>query len=181
MKIKFTLSKEDLLQLQLFMASQSVQVLKSRKNSKWRVPIAYAVLGILLAVTTDKVFGVAFLAGGILWFFLYPGYLAKRYVKIYRKNIDENLANRAGKPVELTFGDAYIESKDYAGDSNLKISTIERIDEVLDYCFLKFDYGVGLVIPLSQIAEKESFLAYLKTMAATNGIAYETNLEWKWK
>ena len=181
MKIEFTLSKEDILQMQLFMASKSEQIIKTRKKSKWRVPIVYAVLGLILAVTTGKIFGIVFLAGGILWFFFYPGYLAKRYVKMYRKNIDENLSNRTGKSVELTFGNEYIESNDYAGESKLKITTIERIDEVRDYCFLKFDYGVGLVIPLNQLPEKDSFIEYLKNMATTNGIAYETNIEWKWK
>jgi hypothetical protein len=181
MKIEFKLSKEDILQLQLFMASQSEQIIKARKKSKWRVPIVYAVLGLLLAVTTDKVFGIAFFGIGILWFFFYPGFIAKRYVKMYTKNIDENLSNRVGKSVELTFGDEYIESNDYSGESKLKIATIERIDEVRNYCFLKFDYGVGLVIPLTQLSEKESFIEYLKNMAAAHGIAYETNMEWKWK
>ncbi len=181
MKIEFTLTKDDILQMQLFMASISEQVNKTRKKSKWRVPIVYAVLGILLAVTTDKVFGIVFLAVGVLWFFFYPGILAKRYEKIYRKNIDENLANRADKPVELTFGDEYIESKDYTGEAKLKISTIERVDEVRNYCFLKFDSGVGLVIPLNQIAERDSFIEYLKKMAADSAIPYAANLEWRWK
>jgi hypothetical protein len=87
MTIEFTLKKNDLLQLQLFLASQSEQIISSRKKSKWRVPIAYAVLGILLAVTTDKDFGIAFLTVGVLWFFIYPDILAKRYVRIYKKNI----------------------------------------------------------------------------------------------
>ena len=181
MKIEFTLTKDDMLQMQLFMASISEQVKKSRKKSKWRVTVVYAVLGILLATTTDTVFGIVFIAFGILWFFFYPGILAKRYEKIYRKNVDENLAKRADKPVELTFGDEFIESKDYTGEAKLNISTIERIDEVRDYCFMKFDSGVGMVIPLNQVSEKDNLIAHLKKMAADNGIAYETDMEWKWK
>ena len=182
MKIEFTLNKEDLLQLQLFLASKSEQVMKSRNKSKWRVPIVYAVLGILLAVTSEMVFGVAFFAIGILWFFLYPGILAKRYVRIYTKSIEENYLNRLNKPpVALTFNDEYIEEIDYQGESKLKIKEIVRIDEIRDYCFLKFSSGVGLVIPVSRLAEKDSFIEYLKNMAATHGIAYETNMEWKWK
>jgi hypothetical protein len=182
MKIEFTLNKEDLLQLQLFMASQSEQVIKARKKSKWRVPIVYAVLGLILAVTTDKVFGIAFLAGGVLWFFLYPGILAKRYVRIYKKSIEENYLNRLNKPpVVLTFNDEFIEEIDYQGESKLKIKEIVRIDEIRDYCFLKFSSGVGLVIPVSRLSEKGSFIEYLKNMAATHGIAYETNMDWKWR
>ena len=181
MKIEYILSKEDILQLQLFMASKSEQVIKTRKKVRWRVPILYSILGLLLALTNDIVFGTVLFAVAILWYFFYPAYQAKRYRKIYAKSVEENLANKSGKPVELTFGDEYIESKDYSGDSNLKISTIERIDEVRDYCFMKFDYGVGLVIPLNQLPERESFIEYLKNMAATHGIACETDMDWKWK
>jgi len=181
MKLEFSLTKDDMLQMQLFMASISEQVNKSRKKTKWRVPVAYAVLGVILAVTAEMVFGIIFFAFGILWFFFYPAILAKRYEKIYRKNVDENLANRADKPVELTFGNEYIESKDYMGEAKLKISTIERVDEVRDYCFLKFDSGVGLVIPLNQISERNGFIAYIKTLAADNAIAYHTDLDWRWK
>lgn len=182
MTIEFTLKKNDLLQLQLFLASQSEQIISSRKKSKWRVPLVYAVLGILLAVTTDKDFGIAFLAVGVLWFFIYPDILAKRYVRIYKKNIEENYLNRLNKPpVVLTFNDEYIEEIDYQGESKLKIKEIVRIDQVRDYCFLKFSSGVGLVIPVSRLSDRECFVEYLKNMAAKNGIEYKVDMEWKWK
>jgi hypothetical protein len=181
MKLEFSLTKDDMLQMQLFMASISEQVKRNRKKSRLIVPVAYVVLGIIVIVSSDIVFGSVFIALGIVMYFLYPGILAKRYEKMYRKNVDENLANRADKPVELTFGDEYIESKDYTGEAKLKISTIERVDEVRDYCFLKFDSGVGLVIPLNQISERNGFIAYIKTLAADNAIAYHTDLDWRWK
>lgn len=181
MKIEFILSKEDLLQLQLFMASKSKQIIKSRKNLRWRIPILYAVLGLVLTITIDIVYGIVFLTGGMLWFFFYPGYLAKKYVRIYKKSIEENFLNRVGKPIVLSFNDEYIETQDYQGESKLKIKEIVRIDEIRDYCFLKFSSGVGLVIPFSKLTEKDTFIEYLKNMAATNDIAYETNTEWKWK
>ncbi|MDP4238645.1 MAG: hypothetical protein Q8904_04135 [Bacteroidota bacterium] len=181
MKIEFILSKEDLLQLQLFMASNSEQIISSRKKSRWRVPIIYALLGLVLTITTDIVFGIVFLVGGLLWLFFYPGYLAKRYVRIYKKSIEENFSNRTDKPIVLTFNDEYVETQDYQGESKLKIKEIVRIDEIRDYCFLKFTSGVGLVIPVSKLSEKDSFIEYLKMQATTNGIAYETNTEWKWK
>lgn len=182
MTIEFTLKKNDLLQLQLFLASQSEQIISSRKKTKWRVPLVYAVLGILLAVTTDKDFGIAFLVVGVLWFFIYPDILTKRYVRIYKKNIEENFLNRLNKPpVVLTFNDEYIEEIDYQGESKLKIKEIVRIDEVRDYCFLKFSSGVGLVIPVSRLSDREGFVEYLKNMAAKNGIEFKVDMEWKWK
>ena len=181
MKIEFILSKEDLLQLQLFMASHSKQIIRSRKNLRWRIPILYAVLGLVLTITIDIVYGIVFLIGGLLWFFFYPGYLSKRYVRVYKKSIEENLKNRTGKPIVLSFNDEYVETQDYEGESKLKIKEIVRIDEIRDYCFLKFTSGSRLVIPLNQLTEKENIIEYLKKLATVNGITYETNTEWKWK
>lgn len=169
------------MQLQLFLASKSKQIIKSRKKSKWRVPIIYAVLGILLAITSDIVFGIVFLTVGILWYFVYPGYLAKRYVKIYAKSIEENYSNRFGKPTALTFNDEFIEEIDYLGEWKLRIKEIEHIYETNDYCFLKFSSGVGMILPLARLAEKVSIIEYLKKMAETHGIPYETNSDWKSK
>jgi len=181
MKIEFTLSKEDLLQFQLFMASKSEQIIKARKKSKWRVPIVYIVLGLALSFTNNMIFGIVFLAIAILWFFFYPGYQAKRYRKIYEKSVEENFINNAGKQSTLTFNDEYVETQNYQGESKLRIKEILRIDEVRDYCFVKFSSGVGLVIPLNQLPEKDSLIANLKKMAADNGIAYKTDMDWKWK
>lgn len=181
MKIEFILSKEDLLQLQLFMASNSKLVIKSLKKSRWRVPIVYVVLGLALVLTVDQTAGIVFLLLALFWFFFYPGFMAKRYVRIYKKSIEENQLNRTGKPIVLTFNDEYLESLDYQGESKLKIKEIVRIDEIHDYCFLKFTSGESLVIPVNKLVEKDIFIEYLKNMATTNGIAYETNMEWKWK
>ena len=182
MKVEFIPGKEDLLQLQLFIASKSEQIIKTRKRSKWRVPISYAVLGLILAVTTDKVFGIIFLALGVLWFFFYPVYLTKWYVRIYKKNIEENFSNRKDNALfVLNFNDEYVETQSYMGEGKLRIKEILRIDEIRDYCFVKFTSGSSMVIPVCKLPEKDSFIEYLKKMAADNGIPYETDLEWKWK
>lgn len=181
MTIEFTLKKDDILQMQLFMASLSEQIRKTRRKTHLRVPIVYIVLAILLMITTDWAVGSVFICVAVVWYFVYPPYNAKHYKKYYSKYIDENLAKRAGHPTEITFGDEYIAGTDYSGESKLKINTVERIDEVHDYCFLKFDSGVGMVIPLNQITERDSFIEYLKKMAANNNIPYETNMDWKWR
>jgi len=182
MTIEFTLIKEDLLQLQLFMASQSEQIISSRKNSKWMWPLVYVTLGLSLIVTTNKELGIALLIGAVLWFFFYPVYLRNRFVRIYNKHIEDHYFNRLNQPpVILTFTDEYIEEIDYQGESKLKIKEIVRIDEVRDYCFLKYSSGVSLVIPVSRLSDKESFVEYLKNLAAKHGIDYKVDMEWKWK
>jgi hypothetical protein len=131
--------------------------------------------------TSDFIFGSIFIALGITRYFLYPGIQAKRYVKFYAKHVDENLAKRTEQPTELTFEDEYITATDYSGESKLKINIIERIDEVRDYCFMKLNSGSAMVIPLSQLQNREDVISLLKNMASTHVIAYNTNKEWKWR
>lgn len=49
-RLTYTLSKDDVLQLQLFMASISKQIKKTRKWRRWRIPILNTLLGVLLIV-----------------------------------------------------------------------------------------------------------------------------------
>ena len=142
----------------------------------------YVVLGLVLTITTDKLFGIVFSAIGILWFIFYPGYQAKRFVRIYKKSIEESFLNRKdNSSFVLIFNDEYLETTNYLGEGKLRIKEILRIDEIRDYCFLKFTSGSSMVIPVYKLSEKDSFIEYLKKMAADNGIAYKTDMDWKWK
>jgi hypothetical protein len=48
MKIEYTLEKVDFLKYQLYAASKSASIIKSRKKSRLLLPIVYFVLGVLL-------------------------------------------------------------------------------------------------------------------------------------
>lgn len=181
MKITYTLTKDDILQMQLFMASISEQVRKARRKTHLRVPILYLVLAIVFMICTDWIVGILFIGVAIVWYFAYPAYQAKQYVKYYARHVDENLAKRTESPTEVIFDDEYITATDYSGESKLKINVIERMDEVRDYCFLKLNSGSGIVIPLGQLQNREDLISLLKNMASTHGIAYHTNKEWKWR
>lgn len=181
MTIEFTLIKEDLLQLQLFMASISEQVRKARRKTHLLIPVIYMIFAAVLLITTDWFLGIVFISVGVVWYFVYPSYQAKQYKKVYSKHVDESQIKRTLQPTELTFEDEYITGKDYSGESKFKINIVERIDEVRDYCFLKLNSGSGLVIPVSRLSDREGFVEYLKNMAAKNGIEYKVDMEWKWK
>jgi ABC-type multidrug transport system fused ATPase/permease subunit len=181
MHLTFTLSQEDILQMQLFMASLSEQVRKKRRMTHLRVPIIYILLAGVLMLTSDWVVGIVFVCIAVVWYFVYPSYQARHYRKYYSKFVAENLAKRTIQPTELSFGEEYVGCLDYSGDSKLRTDTIERMDEVRDYCFLKFNSGGGMVIPLGQWSDSAAVSGELKTWAAAHQIPYHTDLDWKWQ
>ena len=120
MRIEYTLEKIDFLKYQLFAASKSERIIKSRKKSRIRVPIIYFILGLFLFALADLIFAIIFIGVGVAWYFLHPYFMKKRYVRHFEKYIDENYQNRFGKSVTLDFDGEYIITTDYLGESRLK-------------------------------------------------------------
>jgi hypothetical protein len=61
------------------------------------------------------------------------------------------------------------------------IGWVHKIPHYRDYCFLKFNSGGGMVIPLHQLADSTVVIENIKTWAAAHQIPYHTDLDWKWQ
>ena len=181
MKIDYTLDREDFLEFQLFAASKSERIIKSRKNSRIRLPIVYLILGVILFFLTDLTFALIFLSIGLIWYLFHPYFMRKRYVRHFGKYIDETLNNRFGKTVSLTFGDDFIQEIDYMGESILKKKEIIEINEIKDYVYLKFSSGESLIVPKNKINNLQEFSNQIKLIASDLSISYNIDLNWKWK
>ena len=81
MKIEYTLEKIDFLNYQLYAASQSERITKSRKKSRIRLPIIYFILGLLLFALADLIFAIVFIGVGVAWYFLHPYFMKRRYMR----------------------------------------------------------------------------------------------------
>ena len=90
MEIEFSLSRADFISFQLFAATKSVTITKSKRKARNRLPIVYLILGTILLTLEDKVYAIIFYLIGILWYLLYPTLTKKRYAKHYEKYVDEN-------------------------------------------------------------------------------------------
>jgi hypothetical protein len=180
MNVEFTLEKEDFLTFQLYTASKSETVIKTRNKYRIRVPIAYAILSIILYEFADIIFAGIFLCVGLLWYLLYPYYIRKKYVKHYSKHIDEQYKNRFGKSESLTIKSDVIESKDIIGESKINMREIEELNEIKDYYFIKFSSGVSLIIPKNRIKKSEELKEKLQNIVSDLSIKHNQELDWKW-
>jgi hypothetical protein len=181
MRIEYTLEKIDFLKHQLFSASKSERIIKSRKNSRIRVPIIYCILGLSLFALADLIFAIIFIGVGVTWYFLHPYFMKKRYVRHFEKYIDENYQNRFGKSVTLDFDGEYIITTDYLGESRLKIKEIAEINEIKDYVFLKFSSGESLIIPKDRIENSNELNNILTKIISDLSINHNIDIDWQWK
>jgi hypothetical protein len=181
MRIEYTLNKVDFLEYQLFAASKSDRIIKSRKNSRIRLPIVYFILGLLLFILSDLIFALIFIGVGVAWYLLQPSFMKNRYIRHFEKYIDENYKNRLGKLVALVFEDEYILASDYIGEGKLKIKEIAEINEIKDYIFLKFTSGESLIVPKNRISNLNELNSVLSKIIAELRIKQDIDLDWNWK
>ncbi len=181
MRIEYTLEKIDFLKYQLFAASKSERIIKSRKNSRIRLPIVYLILGLLLFAFADLIFALIFIGIGVVWYLLHPYFMKKRYIRHFEKYIDENYQNRFGKTVTIDFDEEHIISSDYLGESKLKIREIAEINEIKDYVFLKFSSGESLIIPKDRLENVNELNNILTKIVSDLSIKHNIDLDWQWK
>jgi hypothetical protein len=97
MIFEFTLEKKDFVTFQLYAASKSASIIKSRKRSRMRIPLVYLFLGLTLYLFVNLFYALLFAGVAVLWYFLFPLYLRKRYIRHYQNHADEHYKNRFGK------------------------------------------------------------------------------------
>lgn len=181
MKIEYKLDRNDFIEHQLFAASKSKIVIKNLKRSRVRLPIVYFILGLVLFVLADTIFALIFIGIGIAWYFIYPHYLKRKYIKLYEKYIDEHFKNRFGKQISLNFGEEFIEIISYMGESKLKTNEITEVNENSNYFFINLSSGESLIIPKTVINQNNEFSEWIVSLVKKLRINHNIDLNWKWR
>ncbi|MCW3785678.1 YcxB family protein [Plebeiibacterium sediminum] len=181
MTIKYTLTREDYLQMQLFAASKSPRIIKSRNKSRWLLSIVYVALGIVLMINANDVFALTFILFGIGWYFYHPSMMRRRYKRHFEKYIDETLANRFDKTVELSFEEDFLMEKSPMGESKVNLSEVTAVFETNDYFYIEFSSGQYAIIPKDRIMNLPDFSNFIKEMTVKLSAPFREELDWKWK
>ena len=181
MTIKYTLSENDYLQHQLFIASKSDHVKKQRRKSWGINSIAIIFLGIIFYQSGNAFLTYYFLGTGLLFICLFPFYLRWAYKRHYKKFIHESYHDRFGEAVTLRINDDFIDSSSKDGEAKIKISEIVQITETGSYYYLDLISGGTLMIPKLDLRNNNELQRALKVLSDKLKIAYLTELDWKWK
>ncbi len=181
MTIEYTLTREDYLQMQLFAASKSPRIVKSRNKSRLLLSIVYVILGVILFFGANDVYAISFFLFGVGWYFYHPFMMRRRYKRHFEKYIDETLANRFDKTVELRFEEDSLMEKSHMGESKVNLTEVTAVYETNDYFYIEFSSGQYAIIPKNRIINLHDFSSFIKGVAARLSVPFHEELDWKWK
>ena len=174
------LEKDDFLRFMLFTASKSKRMKNKRIRSWVLTTFVILGLGLLFFQKEDKFLAYYFFISGAVCLFFYPLYYRWRYKIFYEKFIQQNYKNRIGVITEIGFEDGFIISKDKSGEEKVRLTEIEFIYEIKDNLFIRMKNGETMAIP-SKMTDYTEFKNDLSKLISNLGIAWEVELDWKWK
>lgn len=181
MQCEYNLDENDFLAFQLYSASRSPLIRKKRILSKVIVPVVYIAFGVLFVLIESYITAYIFIFVGVLWFFLYPLYERRRYVKYYIKYIRENFKERFGRHVTINFENDFIYTRDTGNEGKTATSEIAEMTETPDLILVKLKTGQSVILPVKKISNITEVREFLRSMASALQIKYETDPKWRWK
>ncbi len=177
---KITLQKEDFIRHQLFTASKSKRIKTKRIRSWILMTVSFLVLGLVLRENTDGFLSRYFFGFSIITLFFYPFLQRWQYRKHYAKHIHEHYTNKFGVESELSFENGFIVNIGDNQEGKIKLTEIKEVNEISENLFIKIRTGESVIIP-SKLSEYDQLKQQLENLIEPLGVAWNTQLDWKWK
>jgi hypothetical protein len=180
MTLTYSLSQDDYLNHQLFVASLSERVKMQRRRSRIMWSIGFLSLTWLFYLNDNHVLAYYFLAASIFYIFFFQYYSRWYYKRHYKKFVNETYKNRFGKISNVIIDEEHIEDFDESGETKIPISQLENIYETTDYFFLKLKSGGHLIMPKKQIPNLDLVKDELNAIADRQKLRVIEMKNWKW-
>lgn len=181
MTISYSLNEQDFLTFQLFTASSSKQVKKTRMRTRYLGLVLYLLIALICVLQKNYALSIIFVILGGLWPLLYPIYQRRRYKRFYLNFIRENYKNRFGKNVTLEINNDFLLGKDGANETKTMATELEEVNELNSLILIKLKSGQTLILPKDQIAELDQLRTRLQELASSLKIQYNIDEKWEWK
>mgnify|MGYP000477646293 CR=1 FL=1 len=177
-KLKYSLTNEDFLEHQLYIASKSKNIIKKRKRTRVIVPLVYLALALFFFFSKENyISSIIFISIAVVWYLFYPIRSKKLHIKHYQNHITEHYKNRIGVESEIKITNDYIFGIDNSGESKTKIEEVESLIELKNRFFLKLKKGLSLVIPKTAIDD----IMLFKNKISELNIEIIDELNWEFK
>jgi len=180
MTIDYTLEENDLLTFQLFEASTSKRVRKSRRMNKIILSAGCVISGTFWfadRTTTDVILFCCVL----ITLLLFPLLEKALYVRHFRGFIREKCSGMTGKPTTLDIEAGHFLSREEGNEIRIAWTEVSRIDELPAQILIKLKSSQTLILPKQRITNIDALKATLLKVANDKGIAYTNHDNWKWK
>ncbi|KLT71383.1 MULTISPECIES: YcxB family protein [unclassified Flavobacterium] len=178
MTLTYELNYSDLLVNQLYLASESKNIKRKRRNERIRIPILYLILALYFILHKGNFFaGILLILFGIIWFSFYPYYSKRRYKKHYVNHINEHYKNSVNRTSEITFTEDYIYGKDETSETKINSNEVEKLIELKDHFLIRLKTDLSIIIPRKAINHTEEF----KTILIEYKAVYVDKVNWEWQ
>ncbi len=181
MEIQYVLEKYNYVIHQLYIASKSEKIKQKRLKSKTIFPVLYFIIGIVFLIIKDYPSGLGMIILGALWYFIYPLWEKRHYVKYYTAFINENYPDKLDQVITLVFENEYIFTKDAVCEGRVLLSEIVEINEINKLIFIKLKNGGSYILPKERIQNIDEVKGYLRSLAEYLNIPYQQEQDWQWK
>ena len=182
MSLVYSLSQEDYVIHQLFLASEQPSIKSKRNKSRIVLPIFMFVLAGFMFVSASTLFlEFIYIILGILWYIFYPKYSAYKYKKHYQKYIAENYLQKVNLAVELEIQDEYLLAIDPSAESKIKAEQFEKINELRDYYLVRLVINSSILIPKKSGVKQGDASEFVSSLATRYNIPVIDNQDWEWK
>jgi hypothetical protein len=178
--LEYKITKSDYLSHLLYSASHSKMLQKGRWKTRVRVPIVYILGSFILWYLHLTGLAILFFIFGTLWYFIYPLWSKRYYIKYYQEVINENNKGNDDRPVLVRLNNEYIFTNAEAGEMKIKTKEINEIIELSDLILLKMKNS-SIIIPKKQISDLPALAGWLKQFSIELGINYKNDEKWVFK
>lgn len=181
MELNYSLTENDYLQQQLYLASKGEYWKKRRKTVTMAIIVLLLIIGgtkflITKDVTNIYIFGVLILICGC-FFSVYVKWADRVN---FKKCVDSTFLKKCGIIIIFKFEEDSIITSTFISDVKFKFSGFENISETRDYFFITLKTDENIMIPKSHIADVESLRNKLISITENLNINFISELNWKW-
>ncbi|NVK03624.1 MAG: YcxB family protein [Flavobacteriia bacterium] len=161
MKFQYTITPEPHIDYLMYSALKNPRLKRRTLFTRFGLAIIYVVLGFLLSREEVSAVGAGFVIIGVAIGVFYPKYQLWRYRKHYTRHVNEKLADMLGTTVTIDLQDEEVVTKDASAESKFSYSSIQEVEEVEKYFYLRLNSAQALVLPKSVVSDEQQLFQFL--------------------
>lgn len=151
-----------------------------KKTALTRVRIILAVyfflLGCISIYTENYIFGGVMIVIAIVYPIFSIFYMKGAYTRAFKKAIISDCSGMIGSPITFQLSGENIVIDDQGGQCNYKLSSVESVNEIAGYFFIKISNSHVVIIP----KDDEELNDSIRKMIADHSLKHVVNLDWKY-
>ena len=180
MHFTYPLTKEDILDHQLYILSESKAFQKRRAKGRMFLLLIYMLSGIFIWQKSGPITAAAFFVICFPFYFIYKRLENNQYKKHIAGFVDDQYKDALHDEFNLAWDDQTLSSS--TGDKKHETPwlELESIVEIGSLFILNFRNSNALIIPKKDPVLQDVIRTDLKTKAEALGIDYIEKLNWKW-